>query len=602
MNRLLLILTILMAFACHTQAQRMPFFTHYYDNPFLYNPAYAGYDKHSVFYLTHRQQWLGVEGAPVSSQLTFHSPVGNANPIFIGADIANDRIGAINHTAVKVSLAYLLPLSSEHEHYIKTAFSTGIGMHAFDFADMDIADDPVLQAAMGNRTYLDGRFGLRYHNRGFNLSIALPHLFTPPPLSEASIGNVGFDQLSRMIFSTHYRINFNPEGTLSFEPMVLYHYAKDAAHQLEALGIFRFKESFWAGGGFQQQGGFAGTAGIRVKNLKFSYAFATAGSEISAYGMGTHEVQLGLIIGKKKEMLKRKPRLSTRNSIDVMPDEVLLQKHAKSRKKTKKKEDKKEAVPDRKRVNPAVPSAEPKQEQNLNENQSISKAESEEKTNSEPAAIQQEARGKQPVVQQPTDIKPAATQKNQSAASPPKKKVDYSKMDFESFKSEQQQETIQLDEQPAGNKSPDVTPSSEGADQKKVSPSEPQQQPGQTPATSQAPQQAEVLQPVTENSPEDANKAEDLSWEQKTQPEHPLALKRGFYIIAGTFTTEANARKQVQNLNAKGLAADLGYHSEKEYYYVHLLNAASKEEALQHLQELKQDSQLKNLWILEVKE
>ena len=41
--------------------QRMPFFIHYVVNPYLYNPAFTGYEKHPVLQLTHRQQWQRLE-------------------------------------------------------------------------------------------------------------------------------------------------------------------------------------------------------------------------------------------------------------------------------------------------------------------------------------------------------------------------------------------------------------------------------------------------------------------------------------------------------------------------------------------------------------
>ncbi len=57
---------ILLSFAgtLACQGQQLPFFTHHVLNPYIYNPGFAGFNQSAVFYLTHRQQWLGVEGAP----------------------------------------------------------------------------------------------------------------------------------------------------------------------------------------------------------------------------------------------------------------------------------------------------------------------------------------------------------------------------------------------------------------------------------------------------------------------------------------------------------------------------------------------------------
>ncbi len=579
-----------------SQAQRLPFFNHYYDNPYLYNPAYAGHDKHSVFYLTHRQQWLGVEGAPVSTQLTFHSPLGNANPLFIGGNITNDQLGALSHTSAKFTTAYMIPLSSEHEHYMKTGFSAGIGMHAYNFGSMDIGDDAVLQAAQSNNIYLDGRFGFLYHNQGFNLSASLPHLFTPPAVLSNGFAEPGLDQFSRMIFSAHYRFNFSPEGGLSFEPTALYHYNREGVSQMEGMGTFYYrskaskndqKDIFWFGGSYQQQSGFGGMAGLRVNSLKISYAYSMGGSEVAAYGMGSHEIQLGFVIGKKKVMVKRKPRLRTASSNEEVPDEALIKKHAKSRKKNKKKE----TVPDRKRVTPPTQpnnksgtdelDNKPADTGGATENQFIIIGET--KPSGEPQLKEtQKAANEEAPVQTP-DTSEKTANKNINTTRPeekPEREKDYSKMDFDSFDNDRQG-VIKLGSnetqpQPArDNKQSSHLEKPENKDKQPTRAEEKQQNTGWG----------------------------DSPWndeEKRDKPTHPLAMKSGYYIIAGTFSTEANAAKLAEKLKSQGFDAKLGYHSEKQYYYVYAADAAAKADALQALELLKQHNQFKNAWILNV--
>ncbi|WPP52541.1 PorP/SprF family type IX secretion system membrane protein [Catalinimonas niigatensis] len=572
MRKTVIIFLLLFISISTTHAQRLPFFTHYYNNPYLYNPAYAGYDKHTVFYLTHRQQWLGIEGAPVSSQLSFHSPMGNANPLFIGADIIDDRLGALKHNAIKFSLGYMLPLSSEHEHYLKTAFSTGIGMHSYDLAGMDIGDDIILQSALNNRTFLDGRVGFHYHNRGFNLSASLPHLFSPPPVFLDGFSNVAFDQFSRMIFSSHYRFNFNPEGTLAFEPTVLYHYSKEDVSQLEALGILYVKNAFWVGGGYQQQSGISGTAGVQVKGLKISYAYTMGGSEVSPYGMGTHEAQVGIVIGKKKEVLKRKPRLSTQNTIDDIPDQALLEKHAKSKEKRRKKESKAESVPDRKKVSPSptVVETQPSPVDN--------------KTADNDTVIE-ENKTEERTISQAVEQKPATSQTQPSAqVGSQQQKKDYEDIKFDSFDSDKKG-VIQLGEP---TKAPAIGTNNN------------------TQAKPIIDEQAVIATPSQQNKTEE-KPAQQIEWDTTPQNKtnnvadtHPLAMKNGFYIIAGTFSTQANAEKLADKLKAQGFFPEVGYHSEKQYFYVHIFQSANKDEALKELERLKQNAAFQQSWILNV--
>ncbi|MEK6479228.1 PorP/SprF family type IX secretion system membrane protein [Catalinimonas sp. 4WD22] len=581
MRKTVIIFLLLLISICTSEAQRMPYFTHYYNNPYLYNPAYAGYDKHTVFYLTHRQQWYGVEGAPMSTQLIFHSPIGNANPLFIGADIVDDRLGALKHNAVKFSMAYMIPLSSEYEHYIKTAFSAGIGMHSYDLADMNIGDDLVLQAALSNQTFLDGRFGFKYHNRGFNLSVSLPHLFTPPPILLEGFSDVTFDKFSRMIFSTHYRFNFNEEGTTAFEPTVLYHYSTLEPSQLEALGIFYFNDSFWAGGGYQQQSGMSGTAGFRVKNLKLSYAYSTGGSEVSVYGMGTHEVQLGLVIGKKKEVLKRKPRLSTQNTIDDIPDEALIEKHAKSREKSqrKRKKKEKEEVPDRKKVNP---NANITIIENQPSDSNTQSGASEEVENNDDIIIEESSKAVE--AEQKTQAVPVVKQNSFPNQQKAQQKKDYEDLKFDSFgNTSGNKGVIQLGEHTNTQTPVQNSSQTKVSEPKTVSP---------TPDQNQRQQKEEKQEMEWNSSPfEEKQTEEDV---------HPLTMKGGFYIIAGTFSTQANAEKMADKLTQQGFFPEIGYHSEKKYFYVHIFQASDKDQALKELERLKQNDAFQQSWILTV--
>lgn len=547
-------------------AQRLPFFTHYFDNPYLYNPAYAGYDKHTVLYLTHRQQWMGVEGAPVSTQLSFHTPLGNANPLFIGGDIMNDQLGALNHTAIKFSSAYMIPLSAENENYIKVALSAGLGMYSFDLGSMDIGDDAVLQAAMNNTIFLDGRFGIHYHNQGFNVSASLPHLFAPPAVLSEGLGSSQFDQLSRMIFSAHYRFQFSPESRLSFEPTALYHYHRDGVNQLEGMGVFyyssresgaRRKDLFWVGGSYQQQSGIGGMAGVRVNNLKLSYAFSTGGSPVATYDMGSHEVQLAFVIGKKKVTLKRKPRLRTGRVNEEVPDETLMKKHAKSIEKNK---DKEKNIPDRKRV--TQPSQkEPDTEQISNESAPEGNPQShptqKESTLSQPGKNTSEETSLQPgentTVSESSKKQPREKAINESSS---REEKDYSKMNFDSFESSEA-DVIQL---------------------------------GQS--------EEENLPSVSEK--ENATSQSSTSKPEGDKISHPLDMQGGYYIIAGTFSAEANAKRLAKKLKDEGHNAAVGYHQEKQFFYVYAAQAASGTEAQQALQSLKQSPGFENAWILRV--
>lgn len=302
--------------------QRMPFFIHHATNPYLYNPAFAGSENCPVLFTTHRQQWIGVEGAPVSSNLSFHMPTGYANPISLGADITSDRIGILNNTVIRATFAYLLSLGTKHEHFIRFGLSAGVGLQQFNLTDANINDDYFLQNSLRKKTFYDGRFGFQYHIKNLNLGFALPHIFSNPLLSSNGFNTIEADPLSRFIASANYHFNLSATENLIFEPILLYHFSKEMENQLEAFGVLHIRDALWIGGGYQQHTGVAGIMGFKIKSIKAGYGYGTGSSSINGISSGTHEVQLSITLGKKQEVIKRSPRFSISADGDKMPEDI----------------------------------------------------------------------------------------------------------------------------------------------------------------------------------------------------------------------------------------------------------------------------------------
>ena len=540
------VLGILLSWAGSTSgwSQQLPFFTHHVLNPYIYNPAFAGYDQSATFYLTHRQQWLGIEGAPASTHLSFHTPAGNNNPISLGADIVHDRIGVLRHSTVKATIAYMIPLSAEKEHYLKAGFSAGIGMHQYDLSATNYASDAVIQRAANNSTFLDGRFGVQYHYEKLNIGLALPHLLTPPAQNPDGFSNVAFDQFSRAIASVNYRFNLGVESDLAFIPTLLYNFSQTSSSQAEAIGLLEFHRAFWVGGSYQQQLGFGGLVGFKMKNIKFSYHYSTGGSELSRYAGGTHEAQLGFTIGKKKVMVKRKPRLTTQTDADAIPEATIK----KGRRRKRKEE---EAIPDRKKL----PSQrEPKETFNDDSFQEV---------------------------EQGIILIPSEGEQNNST---PTEKSDATN-----------QEAPATEGQPADNPSPPTSPENDPS-----IPEDPSTSPDNVWEGNDDIDPWQGLEDEQAATPPSFDEsAERAITKVKTvRSDNPLEMKGGTYIIAGTFSQQPNADRLAQQLAQQGFDTQVGFNTAKGYYYVSLFESDDLDDAKKRLYRVRGNESLKKAWIL----
>ena len=96
--------------------QQDPQFTQYFDNTLFVNPAYAG--SRNMLNITgiHREQWVGIDGRPVSSTLSLHSPL-TYESVGVGFTMVNDQTGPIKQTMLYGDFLIHLNLKIIIENY-----------------------------------------------------------------------------------------------------------------------------------------------------------------------------------------------------------------------------------------------------------------------------------------------------------------------------------------------------------------------------------------------------------------------------------------------------------------------------------------------------
>ena len=109
----------LFVFELPTVAQQLPVYNHFYLTPYLYNPAEMASSSFRSASINHRQQWLGVEGAPVVTTLTFESPF-EFKKYSLGATLRNFNRGLLSTNDFLATYSYKVDLTKT------TSFRFGI--------------------------------------------------------------------------------------------------------------------------------------------------------------------------------------------------------------------------------------------------------------------------------------------------------------------------------------------------------------------------------------------------------------------------------------------------------------------------------------------
>ena len=260
-------------------------------NPQTINPAHAGSTEHSDVTVLNRQQWLGMEGAPVtyvfSGNFKFKGQSG------IGANAMFDQAGPMKITSISGDYAYHTKLSESW------AFSGGIRAGvtnlSLDFTGLALTNDGDVMFA-GNRStglMFNTGWGVKVNKGdGFFVSISQPRVFKYDLEGAGAFKDVPY--FFGMV-GTKYKINEN----VSIYPSALFRMAKDVPLSWDANVMLNLKGKLDAGLSYRNGDSWGIRLGVQAtEKIYLGYVFEMPTSQLSKVGVQTHEIALRYRLSK----------------------------------------------------------------------------------------------------------------------------------------------------------------------------------------------------------------------------------------------------------------------------------------------------------------
>ena len=287
MRGIILILSVLISGSVF--AQQEPIFTQYYNNDMAINPAISGSKTYNPFTIQTRQQWLGFEGAPLSTNISYHGALNNRSAMggYLMFDKANPALQANLH----LNYAYHVPLN-----YDKVNISFGVGAK-FMYYNLDFKPeglppgvDPAYSASSYDNTLGDASAGTYLYGRNFYFGFSASNIF------ESTFNTaIGSSPASNKVFKNYYGMGAYRFRIINndwqFEPSFLIRKMslQDNVNDLTAR-IF-YLENSWTGLTYRTDGTVAFAFGFAKNNMHFTYSYDhTFAGEIMQYTYGTHEI------------------------------------------------------------------------------------------------------------------------------------------------------------------------------------------------------------------------------------------------------------------------------------------------------------------------
>lgn len=289
----LLTCLLLFAFAKAVTAQQDPQYSQYSYNPIVVNPAYAGNRGVASIVGLHRSQWVGLDGAPRTQTLSFHTPISNSR-VGLGLSIVNDEIGPSDETYVAADFSYTIPVGDE----ARLSFGLKGGIHVLnvDFTKLNIFNtgDPRLTDNVDNKLSPTVGLGLYYHTERFYMGLSAPNLLQTDHFDESNdSGSATYIARERIHYfaTAGYVLDLNDD--IKFKPSTLVKVVQGAPLQVDLSANFLFNEKLTLGAAYRWSAAITGLVGFQLSDqmmIGFAYDRETTELGNAVFNDGSYEL------------------------------------------------------------------------------------------------------------------------------------------------------------------------------------------------------------------------------------------------------------------------------------------------------------------------
>ena len=265
-----------------SQAQQVPQFSQNMFNKLANNPAIAGSSEFINANVIHRQQWMGLPDAPVTSVFSIESPFEVLHG-GLGLHIVADEIAQYSNLDLQLSYAYQTQLG---DGQLGVGLAAGIYQSGLDGTLLNPADggDPSIPTGEISGSAMDFGGGLYYNTQDVYIGLSTLHI--TEPTIEQDDGDI--INLSRHYFLlAGYYNEINP--LVSLNPSI-YLKSDGSTSQIDINAMIKYNNKMWGGVSYRLDEGIVLLTGMDInKDLKFGIAY-----DIVLNGIGYNSIEFML--------------------------------------------------------------------------------------------------------------------------------------------------------------------------------------------------------------------------------------------------------------------------------------------------------------------
>ncbi len=256
----------------------------------VFNPGAAGSAGLVCATAINRQQWVGLEGAPVTTTFSINSPVRLFGSLSgAGFTIRSDKAGFENDISLALSWSYFLDVGPGS---LGIGLSGGVLNKTLDPSWVipsgdywvPVSGDPLIPENKESFVAFDAGIGLYYFTDRYYAGLSVTHI--NQPVMKFSKGN---PYLTRHYYFTAGYNLILPNPAFELKPSVLA-VSDGRAAQVAINSIVTYNKKAWGGVSYRARDAISFMAGVELYNgIRLGYAYDFSMSDIRKNTSGSHE-------------------------------------------------------------------------------------------------------------------------------------------------------------------------------------------------------------------------------------------------------------------------------------------------------------------------
>lgn len=313
------IINIFLFLSCFSLfGQQQALYTNYFLNDYYFNPAVAGSKEVTVASFSHRNQWVGFEGAPKTIMANISGSIKNKGKIGYGATVISESIGLTSNLSVLLTYAHHVKLNDKLK--LGLGIQTGylqnkVKLYSTKLADVD---DDVFAGNVLSENGLDLNVGVHLYSDNYYFMAAVNHVF--------------IDKLSFVSYNQRLAKNYNviggykfafEEHKLDLEPSIMLQYVSGAPVNFTPVVKTTYDKKYWLALSYNNTKAVGVGVGYMLKErLNLGYAYDLSFSDLNSYHSGSHEISISNILTHKKPSFEEEDAKLNNSIMDEMKKKI----------------------------------------------------------------------------------------------------------------------------------------------------------------------------------------------------------------------------------------------------------------------------------------